>query len=180
MAVAPRAGLGWRPVLGSEPGSYLPGQQWPKGSRSARLPNSRLECGVCAWRVFLLMVGCDPTNTTKHTRTALVMSRRNGPRASTVQLGQARLGSCVWCYNWHVEWAASYAAYMTMSRKLMSKVVETRRVTICELSLPPDVMLLRTPALGLVFYPSLPHTQRHYGRQRLRGSDGNGGDTHGT
>src|SRR5215510_5317430 len=92
MAVAPRAGLGWRPVLGSEPGLYLPGQQWPKGSRSARLPNSRLECGVCAWRVFLLMVGCDPTNTTKHTRTALVMSRRNGPRASTVQLGQARLG----------------------------------------------------------------------------------------
>src|SRR5215510_6402532 len=149
MAAVPRAGLDWQPAPESEPESYFRGRRWPKGSRSARSPNSRLECGVCAWRVFLLMVGCESINTTKRTKTALVMSRRNGPHAR-LQCGSDRpgLGSCVWCCNWHVEWAASYAAYMTMSRKFMEKVVETRRVTICKLSFPPDVMFPRTPALG--------------------------------
>jgi len=107
--------------------------------------------------MFLLMVGCDPTNITKRTKTALVMSRRKGPR-SRLQCGSDKLslGSCVRCCNWmwhrshHMQhigrcqeykwgrfWRPIRRAFLAHKRTIT--VGEPRIVKICERSFPPDV-----------------------------------------
>jgi hypothetical protein len=48
-------------------------------------------------------------------------------------------------------------------------VVYSRIVKIFELAFPLKVTLLPSLALWLVFRPTITHTQRPYGRQRLRG-----------
>src|SRR5216683_6865344 len=45
----------------------------------------------------------------------------------------------------------------------------SRMVKIFELAIPGAVTPLPSPPLWLVFHPTLTHTQRHYGRQWLRG-----------
>src|SRR5919202_42200 len=56
-----------------------------------------------------------------------------------------------------------------ISSKMGSNAPCTRIVKIFELAFPLKVTLLSSPALRLVFCPTILHTQRPYGRQRLRG-----------
>ena len=54
-------------------------------------------------------------------------------------------------------------------RKPLHLTLSSRLVKIFELAFPLEVTPLPLPTLRLVFRSTLIHTQRHYGRQRLRG-----------
>jgi hypothetical protein len=92
-----------------------------------------------------------------------------GLREASVPEGMVAMhGICLSGGGWRFMWAGCILGSPFTNRALTI----CRIVKIFELASSLKVTPLSSSALGLVFRPTLPDTQRHYGWPKLRGDDG--------